>query len=688
MKLREITIKNFRCLVDVRIPIADTQVLIGENNSGKTAFLEALRITLPRSVAGRQDPFDEYDYHMCNSGDSPENCEGIVIELWFREDTPNEWPDSLMQALTEVIQTDPIRDLNSLGLRLSSRYDDTIKDFVTKWEFLEINGEPLRGRGASPTNLGKFLNYLRLFYLSALRNSDTEFSPRSQFWGRLLRDLKISEEQRKQLEEDLAKLNGELLKADPKLEQIIASLDKVHNVMSLGAGIKTSIQALPLKPWDLMSRSQVVMRTRGNEIDFPISRHGQGMQSLAILFLFQAYIDIALKPQFHPETEAILALEEPEAHLHPQAIRSLATNLCEVTSQKIISCHSPYFIQETPFSQIIMFRKEGPSVNVYYIKRSYTVEVPASTELLEFCKNNEQKFDYHTGTSVLSVKGRMEEEEYRKLLTIYAGRRDLHKKLKNFKNESQSYLTESELTDLDTYAKRIRGDILFARAWLLCEGQSEYLILRYFAELLGMPLDNAGVAVIDFQNNGSPGAFVGLAQAYRTPWVMVCDNDDAGKGFIDQANNHGPTEAELSKVVKLLPEEGDNLELFLARNGFMEDYITILDETAKLSQPYSTEWIMAKQSINKGQEIRQVVLQMDGSHELRILRDGHLDKTILQSDSGFQALLLEIITTELQEDKVRNANALINRLRMKKIDKDRVPLFLSEIIKDIVTRAI
>lgn len=57
MKLKEISIKNFRCLVDVVIPITDTTVLVGENNSGKTALLEALRIALPRSTAGRGTPF-------------------------------------------------------------------------------------------------------------------------------------------------------------------------------------------------------------------------------------------------------------------------------------------------------------------------------------------------------------------------------------------------------------------------------------------------------------------------------------------------------------------------------------------------------------------------------------------------------------------------------------------------------
>ena len=420
MKLREIIVKNFRCLTDVTIPIADTTVLVGENNSGKTALLEALRIVLPQRAAGRETPFDEYDYHMVKADDSPQSSGGIVIELWFREDASDEWPDSLVQALTDIIQTDPIRDLDSIGLRLSDQYDTLTKKMFPKWEFLALDGQPLGGKGADPRNLTRFLPYIRCFYLSSLRDSANEFSPRSQFWGRILRDLKISDEQRKAFGDALAELNDDLLKADPRLEQVRVILDKGQEIIELGAGQKTSIQALPLKPWDLMSKAEVVIKTHGSEIDFPLARHGQGVQSLAVLFLFQAYVDVLLKPTFQAETEAILALEEPEAHLHPQATRTLATRLSEIKSQKIISSHSPYFIQEIPLTQVRMFRRHGPSSKVLWVKRSFTAQVPNTPDLLTFCANN-AKFDYHEGTHTLSVGGKVEQREYHDLLTLYPG---------------------------------------------------------------------------------------------------------------------------------------------------------------------------------------------------------------------------------------------------------------------------
>jgi len=640
MKLREVTIRNFRCLVDVTIPVDDTTVLIGENNSGKTAFLDAIRITLPRFVGARETLSDEYDYHMCKAGDSPQTCDGIVIELWFREDTPDEWPDSLLQALTDIVQTDPINDLDCIGLRLSSKYDAVAGEIVTKWDFLAMDGQTLEGRSARQVNLTTFISYIRLFYLSAFRNADDEFSPRSQYWGRILRDLKISEEQRETFSEELEKLNTELLKADPRLEEVMTSLGEIQTIMNLGVGQTTSIQALPIKPWDLMSKSQIVMRTGGSEIDLPLSRYGQGIQSLAVIFLFQSYLQVLLKPSFHPETEAILALEEPEAHLHPQATRALAANLDRISGQKIISSHSPYFIQEIPFEKIRMFRRDGPFSRVFYIKRYFTTTVPEVEKLQEFCTNNSAKFSYHTDTSTLSLHGRMEQREYRTLLTLYSKQKDIHTKLRQLKDESNSYLSDNDLTNLDTFAKRIRGEILFARAWLLCEGQCEYMFMRYFAELMNKPFDSHGVAVIDFQNNGSPAAFIGLARVFGVPWIIVCDNDSGGAAFLRQVKDRGFTEEECSELFRPLPGENMKLEKFLFRNGFDKEYRQILDE----------------QGVQ------------------------------LMNAEGTEEYENELIAS-ICADKTSNSVALIEKLRTTGADESRIPEFLKTAINDIIEKA-
>ncbi len=43
-------VNNYKCLVDVRIPLTPIHVIIGQNDSGKTSVLEAM-LTLSRSTA-------------------------------------------------------------------------------------------------------------------------------------------------------------------------------------------------------------------------------------------------------------------------------------------------------------------------------------------------------------------------------------------------------------------------------------------------------------------------------------------------------------------------------------------------------------------------------------------------------------------------------------------------------------
>ncbi|MDD5210571.1 MAG: AAA family ATPase [Elusimicrobiales bacterium] len=637
MKLREIKIKNFRNLVDIAFPVDDTIVLIGENNTGKTALLDALKLMFSRGPGSRAQAFDDYDFHMEKAGDTPQKSQGISIELWFNEDVSDEWPESLVQALTEIIQTDPITDIDSIGFRTSSKFDSVSRQFVTKCEFLAIDGQPLSGKAANPANISRFWEYVRLFSLSAMRDAEKEFSPRSAFWGRILRDLKITDEQRKVLSEELVKLNETLLTADPRLEQVRSSLDNVQKIINVGIEHSASIQAIPMKPWELMAKSEIVIRGAGGEVDFPLNRHGQGMQSLAVLFLFQAYLEVLLKPTHKPETEAILALDEVEAHLHPQATRALSASLAQISSQKILSTHSPYFIQDLHFSQIRMFRRNGASSRVMYIKRVFKAKVPQIPGIATFCAGNPSKFAFNITKLELSVRGRLEEREYRSLLTLYPGQLDVHAELKRLKEDSCAYLGEDELRQLDTYVKRIRGEILFSRSWLLCEGQSEYLLLRYFAELLGKPFDRTGVSLVDYQNNGSPGAFVGLAEAFQIPWAMICDNDSARNGFMTQLQDRGITASRIATQVFQLPEPNMQWEMFLAKNGFLPEYVQIIGA--------------------KGQSI---------------------------SLAPADPLYTKEIVSKVQCDKIGYTTALIDSLKASGANSSRVPSSIVKIINDLV----
>jgi putative ATP-dependent endonuclease of OLD family len=72
--------------------------------------------------------------------------------------------------------------------------------------------------------------------------------------------------------------------------------------------------------------------------------HGMGTRSWASMLTVKAFIALMAK-KHQQEVEPffpIIAAEEPEAHLHPNAQRTLYQQLADVQGQVIVSTHSPY----------------------------------------------------------------------------------------------------------------------------------------------------------------------------------------------------------------------------------------------------------------------------------------------------------------------------------------------------------
>jgi len=55
----------------------------------------------------------------------------------------------------------------------------------------------------------------------------------------------------------------------------------------------------------------------------------------------------------------VLALEELETHVHPQAARSLWRHISELPGQKIVTTHSPYFLPHVPHIDAIIAASAG-----------------------------------------------------------------------------------------------------------------------------------------------------------------------------------------------------------------------------------------------------------------------------------------------------------------------------------------
>ncbi|MBR1033978.1 ATP-dependent endonuclease [Bradyrhizobium liaoningense] len=577
MRLTRIRIENFRSIKSLDLDLGETTVFIGQNNSGKTAILDAIRIALTRRWGQRGTGFTEYDVHLATDEDDPKLSPGVLIEIRAEEVVPGEWPEELQQGLDEIVQADPSTGRSFVSLRVTCAWNPTSESFEPTWNFLNAARSPLVGVSARRINLERFWQYLPVFYLGALRDAEDEFSPRSQFWGRLLKAMKIPTVLEGRLKRVLDLLNKKLLRADPRLANIATTLTGATKVAARDRDGSVDLRLMPLKSWDILSKAEIILRNEPTWPWLPLQRHGQGVQSLSVIFLFQAFVDHLLKELYEPESTAVLALEEPETHLHPQAARTLWGHVNQLPGQKIITTHSPYFVQHVPFRDLRLVHLTDQGTSVCSLPSSFSAVVPHVAALDPIIANSGSLLTFDRATNTLTINGELEESRYRDLQASYgthAERAVVSGVLRQLRDKSRLFMADDELRALETFARRIRGEIFFAKRWFIVEGQAEYLLVHALARALGYDLDEHGVAVIDAVNNGNPATFAALARALSIPWLAVFDGDNAGVGYCDSIGNRHFSPAVVTQKCRRLP--AGHLEQQLLADGLEPELRTIL----------------------------------------------------------------------------------------------------------------
>ena len=568
MRITRLYIENFRSIRKLDIALGETTVFIGPNNVGKSAILEALRTAFTRQWSQRRGGFTEYDVHVRNDDDDPKESPGIVIEIEAEEVEAGEWPEPVEQDLDQVMNTDPVSDKDSVTLRVECAWNSTSGTLETSWHFLNEKRMPLSAASARRSNLDRFWRHLPVFRLGALRDAEDEFSPRSQFWGQLLRAIKIPSQLESRVQRVLGLLNRRLLKADPKLSKISETVAQATKIAARNEEGDVDLSLVPLKSWDLLSKAGIALRNDSESPLLPLQRHGQGVQSLSVVFLFRAFVEHLLAEFYRADSTPVLVLEEPETHLHPQAARSLWKHVHELPGQKVVTTHSPYFVQHVPFRNLRIVRLTDEGTEIRWLPATFSASgIPWVEGLERIVNGSHGLLEHDRRTGVLTAKGRVDESTFSKLQHCFAdhdGVDEISTALEELRNESALHMTDDELHKLETWARRMRGEVFFAEKWMIVEGQSDYLIVEALAQALDYDLDEHGVTLIDAKNGGDPVSFAALARALRIPWIAVFDRDDEGNKVLKRLRKRGFDPADLQRRYRM--HEAGNLEQQLVKD--------------------------------------------------------------------------------------------------------------------------
>ena len=452
MRVAKICIRNFRGIRHLDLAFDETTVLIGENNSGKTSVLDALRLCLSEFGSGRRIVFDPLDFHLPDGSSDPSGVDPIGIEITFAERVSGEWSESLIGELSrlEILQIDD-DGRNHIILRITCEFDSSIREFVQHWRFLNLEGEELTQ--LPDRTISRFKEKVLYFHLPALRAAKKHFSEYGPFWKPFLKGAQLSSDEQSKIEQQLTNLNGLIVASNSSFEDACRGLEELQKIIQISSTNIVSVEAISGNISEIIANAQLHIKT-STDAKLPVDRHGEGVQSIAVLLLFSVFLNM------EQGTSTIVGMEEPEAHLHPSATRALWQVVENLPGQKIISTHSGDLLAEIELSQIRRLADTSSGVQCYQIP-----------------------------------KGTLSSEDQRK-----------------FKH----------------YVRQERGSLLFARCWLLVEGESESWVFRAAAKAIELDMHREGIEVVEYRHT-SVGMLVKVADALGIAWYCVADNDRQGK---------------------------------------------------------------------------------------------------------------------------------------------------------------
>ncbi|WP_294612887.1 DUF2813 domain-containing protein [uncultured Gilliamella sp.] len=119
---------------------------------------------------------------------------------------------------------------------------------------------------------------------------------------------------------------------------------------------------------------------------------------------------------------------------------------------------------------------------------------------------------------------------------------------------------------------------LFARCWLLVEGETEVWLLRELAEQSGYHLSSEGVQLLEFAQCGLK-PLIKYANKMGIHWYVITDGDMAGKKYAETVQSLCPENKSPDDCLTVLPAR--DIENFLFKHGFSHVYKLVAYNTVQ-----------------------------------------------------------------------------------------------------------
>ncbi|AII57414.1 ATP-dependent nuclease [Dehalococcoides mccartyi] len=347
MFLSRIEINNFRNFEHLDVKLGRTTVVVGENNVGKSNLLHALRLILDPKLPDAARQLKEEDFW---DGLKQPVTNKLALEIAvefqdFQEDK------SILAVLQSYLVKGVIPDTARLTYRFRPRSplpkgrDVTIEDY----EFVVFGGVDEKNRVGYDVR-----RWMPIELLPALRDAESDLSAwRDSPLRPLIERLQIPPAKLDTVAGSIDQATNELMK-EKDVQTLIASIESrlvkmIGGVISVGP----SLGFTPTNP-DRLLRS---LRMFGDGT----SKRNVSDLSLGInniLYLLLLSLELERKEATSERATTILAIEEPEAHLHPHLQRLVFRDFLRRKSPVLLTTHSPPVASVAPLPSILLLKQD------------------------------------------------------------------------------------------------------------------------------------------------------------------------------------------------------------------------------------------------------------------------------------------------------------------------------------------
>lgn len=460
MRICRIAIENFANFDSVDFATDDSIVVVGENKAGKSNLLRALRLVLDPSLPDRERQLGLEDF-WDGLGQIKLGYEvKVVVELTDFEDN-----DNLLAVLAGCLveMEPPVARLTYLyrpKAGLKSKGSESLADY----EFLVFGGTDENNVFTAVQR-----RELPMDYLFALRDAEGDLLN----WRRsplrpIIEELTATLDGKARAElQKLANDASEGLAARPEVD---AAAQKVAERLEKMVGTEHAVSlALGVAPTNV----DVLLRSLRLLIDGGARGIGDASLGTAnLLFLTLKALELERAVKAGERSHTFLAIEEPEAHLHPHVQRLVYRHYLGVDGDApenvttMLTTHSPHIASVAPLRSIVLLR-EDPSYKATVITSAAKVE-----------------------------------------------------------------LTDDDEDDLQRYIDVTRGELFFARGIIFVEGDAERFLVPSFATACGLDLDSLGVTVCSVVGtNFLPYVKLVGPDSLNIPFIVLTDRDPMGGGL-------------------------------------------------------------------------------------------------------------------------------------------------------------